>query len=80
MHQNQLQNRKVDYICEMFSPITWEAGDSDKIFKVLWQRSGGLICALPLSTVIPGLVPGTPPSAARAGVWRAGAPLHFTVS
>jgi hypothetical protein len=37
--------------------------------------------SLPLShTVIPGLVPGTHASAARAVVWRAGAPIFFTVS
>lgn len=34
---------------------------------------------LPFSTVIPGLVPGNPLSAARAEVWRAGAPKRFTV-
>jgi hypothetical protein len=32
-----------------------------------------------LFSVIPGLVPGTPLSAAGAGVWRAGAPRRFTV-
>jgi len=34
----------------------------------------------PLTAVIPGLVPGTPLSAASEGVWRASAPMHFTVS
>jgi hypothetical protein len=29
--------------------------------------------------VIPGLVPGIPPSAAKAEEWRASAPKHYTV-
>jgi len=33
----------------------------------------------PFFVVIPGLVPGTPLSAAGADVWRAGAPRRLTV-